>query len=111
MLQREREVSAGRVSSETRSAELKGNAACRRVCVSAALCYTESLVSQQNTAGGGGGGEKSKHETLNTIRTGGRKQKLDAVSLSSLFLLLLAGEVMFFFHVVFSSLKLRVCSW
>lgn len=45
------DVRAGRVSSETRSAELKGNAACRRVCVSAALCYTERLVSQQKTAG------------------------------------------------------------
>lgn len=45
------DVRAGRVSSETRSAELKGNAACRRVCVSVALCYTECLVSQQQTSG------------------------------------------------------------
>lgn len=51
--------------------------------------------------------EKSKPETLNTIRIGGRKQKLDSVSLSSLFVLLL-GNVMFFFHVVFFSLKLCV---
>lgn len=95
----EREVSAGRVSSETRSVELKGNAACRRVCVSAALCYTECLVSQQNTAG-----KKSKPETLNTIRIAGRKQKLDSVSLSSLFVLLL-GNVMFLFHVVLFLIK------
>lgn len=47
------DVRAGRVSSETRSVKLKGNAACRRVCVSAALCYTERLVSQQKTAGRG----------------------------------------------------------
>lgn len=51
--------------------------------------------------------EKSKPETLNTIRIGGRKQKLDSVSLSSLFVLLL-GNVMFFFHAVFFSLKLCV---
>lgn len=57
------DVRAGQVSSETRSVELKGNAACRRVCVSAALCYTECLVSQQKTAGRK---KKSRHETLNT---------------------------------------------
>lgn len=45
-------VRTGRVSAETRLVELKGNAACRRVCVSAALCYTERLVSQSQTAGG-----------------------------------------------------------
>lgn len=45
-------VRTGRVSSEPRSGELKGTAACRRVCVSAALCYTERLVSQLQTARG-----------------------------------------------------------
>ena len=47
-----RDVSTGWVYFLPRSVELKGNAACRHVCVSAALCYTESLVSQRQTAGG-----------------------------------------------------------
>lgn len=110
VLQWAREVSAGRVSSETRSVEFKGNVACRRVCISAALCYTEWLVSQQNSAGRG----RIKHETLNTIRKGRRKQKLDSVSLCSLSVLLQANVMSRFWVVVlflFLSLVKTVCAW
>lgn len=64
-------VRTGQVSSELRSVELKRTAACRRVCVSAALCYTEHLVSQQPRLTDEKSREKERErdrETSETIR-------------------------------------------
>lgn len=70
-------VRTGQVFSETRSVKLKGNAACRRVCVSAALCYTERLVSQQQTARGGKKEERKKRERKREHETFDRMHSAD----------------------------------
>lgn len=61
-------VRTGWVSSKLRSVDLKGNAACWHVCVSDALCHTERLVSQQQTAIEKR--VKRENETSETIRSG-----------------------------------------
>lgn len=64
-------VRTGRVSSEMRLVQLKWNAACWHVWVSAALCYTERLVSQQQTATGREEKEKEREkERKDTIYSG-----------------------------------------